>query len=590
MPISREEEVHPDEQDAEMENEGTGDEAETPEDAEVAPEDEENTGEATAEEGEEPGSRSSAESEVNVATTSETEPTDTPREAGTQGKRPRSTKRAGARKKSRRTVVSTEELRELRRMARELEEVKKAQDDRRPHRRAWGTSEDGEGSTGMATFRPTSREQAVPPFSPTLPLPRMVVRPGRVTDPGNPDRRPKSGAASSTTEVRTPDGRIHLESRGVEYGDEDMGSTTDDIEHRTRIRTARHTRPKSTREGMARHTSVDVGQPWHYEDDQDEGYSDEESVRSGAATSRPASRRPAGRNEDKYVSSGTGRLHRNSSMDDDEDTGGNADDARQERQAQRYHSHGNREDRQRSSSDRRSRRTQRDDEYTDERQQHREHVPRARSRKVKQPWDDLTTDEEATSRSDTSPDMPRKTDKGKASVPRRAPTTFTAPSYELGTGSKGLNGADDIDMDNLQSRLNDMSKSEVIRWVQRKVLRGGTKSAEENMALFATQVRNARLRYRGKMPAKFALGSESFTKFRERFRSYALTSGWDSTQQVAAMLRFLDGEAANTFNKWIEEGRFVEMDANLMWRLLQQHFCDPSEERQIDNQQSSTEG
>ncbi len=47
------------------------------------------------------------------------------------------------------------------------------------------------------------------------------------------------------------------------------------------------------------------------------------------------------------------------------------------------------------------------------------------------------------------------------------------------------------------------------------------------------------------------------------------------------MLRFLDGEAANAFNRWIEEGRFAKMDAKIMWRLLQRHFCDPSEERQI---------
>jgi len=126
-----------------------------------------------------------------------------------------------------------------------------------------------------------------------------------------------------------------------------------------------------------------------------------------------------------------------------------------------------------------------------------------------------------------------------------------------------------------------MSKAELMRLVQRKVLRGGTKSAEDNMALFAVQVRKAKLRYRGTSPAKFALGSESFTKFRERFKSYALTSGWDPRQQVAAMLRFLDGEAANAFNRWIEEGRFAKMDAKIMWRLLQRHFCDPSEERQI---------
>jgi len=47
------------------------------------------------------------------------------------------------------------------------------------------------------------------------------------------------------------------------------------------------------------------------------------------------------------------------------------------------------------------------------------------------------------------------------------------------------------------------------------------------------------------------------------------------------MLRFLDGEAANAFNRWIAEGRLAKMDAKIMWRLLQQHFCDPSEERQI---------
>jgi len=138
-----------------------------------------------------------------------------------------------------------------------------------------------------------------------------------------------------------------------------------------------------------------------------------------------------------------------------------------------------------------------------------------------------------------------------------------------------------MDMGSLQSRLGNMSKAELIRYVQRKVLRGGTKSAAENRELFAAQVRKAKLRYRGTTPAKFALGSESFKKFHERFRSYALTSGWNGTQQVAAMLMFLDGEAANVFNRWIEEGRFAKMDADLMWRLLQKHFCDPSEERQI---------
>jgi hypothetical protein len=62
--------------------------------------------------------------------------------------------------------------------------------------------------------------------------------------------------------------------------------------------------------------------------------------------------------------------------------------------------------------------------------------------------------------------------------------------------------------------------------------------------------------------------------------TYAITSGWDDVQQVVAMLRFLEGRAATIFNEWINQGHFVKMDADVMWRKLEKRFCDPSEERQ----------
>jgi hypothetical protein len=98
--------------------------------------------------------------------------------------------------------------------------------------------------------------------------------------------------------------------------------------------------------------------------------------------------------------------------------------------------------------------------------------------------------------------------------------------------------------------------------------------------IFSKYPRNSRIRFQGPLPDKFAFGKELFSEFRDRFQAYALTSGWSSGQQVAAMLRFLDGRPRAIFKEWINEGRFESMDADVMWRLMKKRFCDPSEERQ----------
>jgi len=128
--------------------------------------------------------------------------------------------------------------------------------------------------------------------------------------------------------------------------------------------------------------------------------------------------------------------------------------------------------------------------------------------------------------------------------------------------------------------LHELSREQLIQKLNR-MRRHGTQTPKQNyMALFAKRAREANTRFRGTPPAKFALGTEPFANFRERFVSYAITSGWDDTQQVVAMLRFLEGRAATIFNEWINQGHFVEMDADVMWRKLEKRFCDPSEERQ----------
>jgi len=161
----------------------------------------------------------------------------------------------------------------------------------------------------------------------------------------------------------------------------------------------------------------------------------------------------------------------------------------------------------------------------------------------------------------------------------------TLSSSDTDADSVG-SGRGDSDYDDRRGRhrplpkLEDLSKEQLIRELGMRRRQASTTTVDY-MEHFAKQARKAKVRFRGTPPAKFALGTEPFNNFRDRYQAYALTSGWTGPQSVAAMLRFLDGRAAKVFNDWIKEGRFVKMDADLMWRMLKKRFCDPSEERQV---------
>jgi hypothetical protein len=152
---------------------------------------------------------------------------------------------------------------------------------------------------------------------------------------------------------------------------------------------------------------------------------------------------------------------------------------------------------------------------------------------------------------------------------------------DSGTSDKVDSDEDDRrDRHRTHPRRHGLSREQWIREVDRIERRGTHTPKRDYMSLFAKRAREAKTKFRGTPPAKFALGTEPFATFRERFMSYAITSGWDDTQQVVAMLRFLEGRAATIFNEWINQGYFVKMDADVMWRKLERRFCDPSEERQ----------
>jgi len=110
--------------------------------------------------------------------------------------------------------------------------------------------------------------------------------------------------------------------------------------------------------------------------------------------------------------------------------------------------------------------------------------------------------------------------------------------------------------------------------------RGLSKPAVDYMALFSKYTQDYKIRFHGPQPDRFAFGKELFSEFRDRYQAYALSSGWSSGQQVAAMIRFLDGRPRAIFKEWINEGRLEAMDADVMWRLMKKRFCDPTEERQ----------
>ena len=183
-----------------------------------------------------------------------------------------------------------------------------------------------------------------------------------------------------------------------------------------------------------------------------------------------------------------------------------------------------------------------------------------------------------------SPVSPRRENKKSKGAPTEPVGMVTVHSSDTGSDSVG-SVRRDSDYDDRRGRhrplprLEDLSKEQLIRELGRR--RQESTPRVDYMELFATRAREARVRFRGTPPTKFALGTEPFNNFRDRYLAYALTSGWSGVQQVAAMLRFLEGRAAKVFNDWIREGRFVKMDADLMWRMLKKRFCDPSEERQV---------
>jgi hypothetical protein len=198
---------------------------------------------------------------------------------------------------------------------------------------------------------------------------------------------------------------------------------------------------------------------------------------------------------------------------------------------------------------------------------------------------EVTTDEEMSSFDDRSPSPPRSKSRRDRRVSKEPLGVVTLSSSGTDADSVG-SGRGDSDYEDRRGRhrplpkLEDLSKEQLIRELGMRRRQASTTTVDY-MEHFAKQARKAKVRFRGTPPAKFALGTEPFNNFRDRIQAYALTSGWTGPQRVAAMLRFLDGRAAKVFNDWIKEGRFVKMDADLMWRMLQKRFCDPSEERQV---------
>ena len=129
-------------------------------------------------------------------------------------------------------------------------------------------------------------------------------------------------------------------------------------------------------------------------------------------------------------------------------------------------------------------------------------------------------------------------------------------------------------------KLKDLSRDELIQKLERMQRRGLAKPAVDYMGMFSKYTQDHKIKFNGPQPDRFSFGKELFSEFKDRYQAYALSSGWSSGQQVAAMIRFLDGRPRAIFKEWINEGRLEAMDADVMWRLMKKRFCDPTEERQ----------
>jgi len=128
-------------------------------------------------------------------------------------------------------------------------------------------------------------------------------------------------------------------------------------------------------------------------------------------------------------------------------------------------------------------------------------------------------------------------------------------------------------------QLSELTRDELIQRLERAERRGHSKSPIDYMELFSRYTRDFKIRYQGPQPEKFAYGRETLQEFQDRYQAHAVSSGWDSGRQVAAMLRFLDGRPRVVFTDWINKGLLKDMDAKVMWALMKEKFCDPSGER-----------
>ena len=218
---------------------------------------------------------------------------------------------------------------------------------------------------------------------------------------------------------------------------------------------------------------------------------------------------------------------------------------------------------------------------------HQEHLGdtlHGRPRRVKSASRDVGTDGWTTSDGDDrTPEPPRRSHTGGSQRAAPAVVLLDDTESEVDSLDSPVRSFDDDFRHSTRRRrpkLKDLSREELIQKLEKVKRRGLATPVVDYMGMFSKYTQDHKIKFNGPQPDRFSFGKELFSEFRDRYQAYALSSGWSSGQQVAAMIRFLDGRPRAIFKEWINEGRLETMDAEVMWRLMKKRFCDPTEERQ----------
>jgi len=217
-------------------------------------------------------------------------------------------------------------------------------------------------------------------------------------------------------------------------------------------------------------------------------------------------------------------------------------------------------------------------ELPEDRRYYEVETSRSRPRPSEPPVEDMLSDEGTMSWDDRTSRPSRRGPRTRAKKSAKA-QAMTSDSGWSDTESNRSDLDDERPNNKRRPRFSELSRDELIEMLERAERRGQSMPRVDYMEMFSKYTRDSKIRYHGPQPEKFAYGKETFQEFHDRYQAHAMSSGWDSGRQVAAMLRFLDGRPRVVFTDWIKKGLLKDMDAKVMWALMKEKFCDPGGER-----------